>query len=134
MLTLPLADKFERVVAVEVVEEAARSLELRLCDEGREGVVSRCGDAADVARDVLASESVDVIVADPPRRGLGEELCELMGGSLVKRVVLLSCDATTLAKDLPHLMEAGLRVTSVWGIDQFPRTAHVETVTLLERV
>ena len=133
VLTLPLSDRFKRVVAVEVVEEASKSLAGRLMELGKTSVEARWGDATAVAKQILEAEAVEVVVADPPRRGLGEELCSLIGQSRVKRVVLLSCEPKTLARDIPHLVAGGLVVRAVWGIDQFPRTAHVETVTLLER-
>lgn len=131
-LTFGLAENFEEVRAVELVPEAVSALNRRAQELGLnvEGIV---GDATDVAP-LLAEFDASVCVADPPRRGLGEALCAQLVESRVERLVLLSCEPNSLRRDLPILLEGGFKLREVCGVDQFPRTSHIETVTLLERV
>ena len=72
-------------------------------------------------------------MVDPPRKGCGRELLEAIGEMAPKRIVYVSCDPSTLARDLAILEEKGYKTQKVQPVDMFPQTAHVETVTLLSR-
>ena len=74
-----------------------------------------------------------VIVVDPPRKGCDEKCLETMVRMRPGRIVYVSCDSATLGRDLKYLGENGYEVARVRGVDQFPGTTHVETVTLLVR-
>jgi len=129
-LTLPLADRFQHVVAVESNPEAVGVLR----DASQRAAVEvRQGDAAQLIPVLLAAASWDAVVLDPPRRGLDAEVTAALARCDAPRIVLLSCDPGTLTRDLPALTAAGYQVRRVVPVDQFPRTAHVETVTLLDR-
>ena len=73
----------------------------------------------------------DVIVVDPPRKGCDETLLETIVKMEPEKVVYVSCDSATLARDLKYLCENGYEIRKVRGVDQFPETVHVETVVLL---
>ena len=73
----------------------------------------------------------DVIVVDPPRKGCDEMLLKTILKMQPKRVVYVSCDSATLARDLRFLCDNGYELKKVCGVDQFPQTVHVETVCLL---
>ena len=73
----------------------------------------------------------DVIVLDPPRAGCGEPVLEAIAKSQPKRVVYVSCNPATLARDLAYLETKGYKAVKVQPVDMFPRTHHVETVCLL---
>ena len=75
----------------------------------------------------------DVIVVDPPRKGCEENLLRTMADMQPDRIVYVSCDSATLARDLKILQELGYEVKKVRGVDQFPMTCHVETVVGLQR-
>ena len=75
----------------------------------------------------------DVIVVDPPRKGCEENLLRTMADMQPDRIVYVSCDSATLARDLKILQELGYEVKKVRGVDQFPMTCHVETVVLLSK-
>lgn len=94
-----------------------------------------CADAAAAARQ-LADEGIrpDVVMLDPPRRGCDQALIDTVSGGLAPgRVVYVSCDPATLARDLKLVFHTGYAVQRVQPVDLFPRTAHVENVALLER-
>lgn len=73
----------------------------------------------------------DVVVADPPRTGLGDPLVELLMKVPVSRLIYVSCNPATLAKDCSHLLQAGYRLERVVPVDLFPHTAHIEAVCRL---
>ena len=75
----------------------------------------------------------DVIVVDPPRKGCDEKCLETMLLMKPERIVYVSCDSATLARDLKVLAEGGYEVKHVRAVDQFAHTTHVECVTLLQR-
>ena len=75
----------------------------------------------------------DVIVVDPPRKGCDEKCLETMLLMKPERIVYVSCDSATLARDLKVLAEGGYEVKRVRAVDQFAHTTHVECVTLLQR-
>jgi 23S rRNA (uracil1939-C5)-methyltransferase len=85
-----------------------------------------------LARAVLERERPELVVLDPPRAGAGEDACRLLLKIAPQRIVYVSCDPTTLARDLAVLCQ-GYRVDSVDLFDLFPQTSHVETVVVLER-
>ena len=75
----------------------------------------------------------DVIVVDPPRKGCDEMLLKTILKMQPKRVVYVSCDSATLARDLRFYVTMDMSLKKVCGVDQFPQTVHVETVVLLQR-
>lgn len=84
--------------------------------------------------EINAIEKPDVILADPPRKGCDEACLAAMLKAAPSRIVYVSCDPATLARDLKILCEGGYELRKVRGVDQFGMTVHVETVTCLERV
>jgi len=73
------------------------------------------------------------VVIDPPRTGLSKAASAALAGSLVRRLVAVSCDVATFARDLKVLRAAGFEMTSLVAFDLFPNTAHVETLAVLQR-
>ena len=82
---------------------------------------------------LFRSERADVIVVDPPRKGCEESLLQTITDMQPDRVVYVSCDSATLARDLKYLCEHGYELKKWCGADQFPMTVHVETVVLLSK-
>ena len=101
---------------------------------GVENVRFLCGDAGEAAAR-LAEEGVHprVICVDPPRKGLSPEVPGILAGMEPDRIVYVSCDPATLARDVKRLGELGYRAVQAQAVDLFPRTAHVETVVLLSK-
>ena len=92
------------------------------------------GQAELVVQDMIDEGlKVDVIVVDPPRKGCDEKLLEAIIQAQPERMVYVSCNPATLARDLAYLSERGYRVVEVQPVDMFPQTAHVETVVLMSR-
>ena len=93
-----------------------------------------CADALSGAKQ-LKSRGIktDVVVFDPPRKGCDKELFDVIEYMNPKRIVYVSCDPATLARDLAILDEKGFKAIEATPVDMFPRTPHVETVVLLAR-
>ncbi len=123
------------IVGVESAEQAviaARRSAREMADAGQPGALEAAFEAADATAWVRGRPAPDVVIVNPPRRGIGPELAEWIESSGVRRVVYSSCNAVTLAKDLgamPSLAPVRGRL-----LDMFPHTEHYEAVVLLERV
>ena len=134
-ISLFLAQKAKFVRGVEIVpaaiEDARRNAKLN--DIGN--VEFFVGKAEEVLPAEYEKNGVyaDVIVVDPPRKGCDEMLLKTILKMQPKRVVYVSCDSATLARDLRFLCDNGYELKKVCGVDQFPQTVHVETVVLLSQ-
>jgi 23S rRNA (uracil1939-C5)-methyltransferase len=128
-LTLGLASRFRRVVAVEAHPGAVCDLRDNLCSARIESVEVRGVPVEDALAD--APLRPDVVVLDPPRTGLPRGVAPALGAD---RVVYLSCDPATLARDLASLAEHGFSLVQVTGFDLFPQTPHVEALAVVERL
>ena len=133
-ISLALAKRAGRVIGAELVPQA-------IADAGenarRNGVTNAeffCGDAGAISQR-LAAEGVrpQVICVDPPRKGLAPQVPAILAGMAPDRIVYVSCDPATLARDTDRFIQLGYQAIRVQGVDLFPRTAHVETVLLLQR-
>lgn len=131
---LTMAAKAKRLIGVEIVPEAIENAKENARINGVENAEFLCGDAADAAR-TLQQRGIrpDVIVVDPPRKGCDESLIQTISEMAPKRVVYVSCDPATLARDLKRFTELGYVPQEATPVDLFPRTSHVETVCLLLR-
>jgi 23S rRNA (uracil1939-C5)-methyltransferase len=130
-LTLALASRAAHVRAVEMAADAAASLAENLAAHGlRAEVVA--GDAAARAA-AKKSERADVVVLDPPRTG-AKDAIEAIASLRPDRVVYVSCDAATLARDLALLAARGYHLDAAAAFDMFPQTPHVEVVARMRRV
>ena len=131
---LTMAGKAKQVIGVEAVPEAVEDAKRNAALNRITNVRFLCGDAALAARQ-LAEEGVqpDVIVLDPPRKGCDVHLIDTVVNMAPRRVVYVSCDPATLARDLKLFGEKGYETREATPVDLFPRTGHVETVALLSR-
>ena len=84
--------------------------------------------------EILSSgESFETIVVDPPRAGMGKQISKMLGRIGAHRIVYVSCNPFSLARDLACLISSGYIVTEIQPLDMFPQTDHIETLVLLER-
>jgi 23S rRNA (uracil1939-C5)-methyltransferase len=133
LFSLALAAAGAHVVGVEIVESAVEAARANAQANGLPSPTFHAGDARKILAEVLpASLAPDVLVLDPPRAGAGGKVMRRIARALPKRIVYVSCNPTTLARDLVELRPFGYKVTAVQPIDLFPQTYHVETVVGLE--
>ncbi|MEA4966142.1 MAG: 23S rRNA (uracil(1939)-C(5))-methyltransferase RlmD [Oscillospiraceae bacterium] len=131
-ITLCMARKAGSVIGVEVVPAAVEDARENAARNGIGNARFLCADAGQAAKQ-FAEEHIhpNVILVDPPRKGLSADVIEAMASMSPERIVYVSCDPATLARDL-HLLEAsGYRTAAAEAVDMFPRCAHVETCVLL---
>lgn len=131
-ISLCLAKRAGRVIGAEIVPQAVEDARENARRNAIGNVEFFLGDAGAVAQK-LAEQGVkpDVICVDPPRKGLSPEVPAILAEMAPARIVYVSCDPATLARDVKRLGELGYQTQRVQAVDLFPRTAHVETVTLL---
>lgn len=137
-ISLFLARKAGKVFGVEVIPQAIEDAKFNAQRNGLNNVEFMTGKAEEIfpeQKRLRGSEVyADVIVVDPPRKGCDEKLLETMLEMGPKRIVYVSCDSATLARDLRYLCEGGYEIMRVQGVDQFCHTGHVECVCLLSKV
>ena len=132
-ISLFLAQKAKFVRGVEIVPAAIENAKENAKLNGLENTEFFVGKAEEVLPREYKKNGVyaDVIVVDPPRKGCDETLLETMVEMNPERIVYVSCDSATLARDLKYLCERGYELRKVCAVDQFGMTVHVETVVLL---
>ena len=131
-ITLALSDHAKKVLGAEIVPEAIDDARENAARNGVKNAEFFCGDASDVAKK-LARENLrpDVITVDPPRKGLAADVVESIAEMQPQRVVYVSCDSATMARDVKRLADLGYTAQRACAVDMFPRADHVETVVLL---
>ena len=133
-ISLCLSQKADHVIGAEIVPEAVENAKENAIHNGVSNVEFICADAGEAAQ-TLADRGIrpDCIVVDPPRKGMYPEALENIVRMQPRRIVYVSCDPATLARDVKRLAESGYEVTAGTAVDMFPRTFHVETVVLLSK-
>ena len=133
-ITLCMAKAAGKVIGVEVVPQAVADARDNAARNGIENAEFFCGDAGEAA---LALEAkgiqADVVVVDPPRKGLNSDAIEALTRFNPRRIVYVSCDPATLARDVALLKERGFRLQNAMAADLFPRCSHVESIVTLIR-
>ena len=133
-ITLAMASAAGKVIGVEVIPQAVEDAKENALRNGITNAEFICGDAGIAALELeRRGVRADVVVVDPPRKGLNADAIEALARFATKRIVYVSCDPATLARDVALLKQKGYRLTSVTAADLFPRCAHVETVVCLTK-
>lgn len=132
---LTMAQGCKTLVGVEIIEDAVKDAYENARLNNIENAKFICSDSSNAAK-ALSKEGLlpDVVVLDPPRKGCGEELIETISKMSPSRVVYVSCDPATLARDLRYFADRGYEAKEITPCDMFSRTAHVESVCLLTKV
>lgn len=133
-ITQVLARRARHVIGGEIVPEAIRDAEDSARRNGVENLEFLCGDASRLAAELRQRGlRPDVICVDPPRKGLAPDVVEAAASMRPGRIVYVSCDPATLARDVARFAPLGYCPVRACAVDLFPGTAHVETVVLLSR-
>ena len=131
---LSMANGAGRLIGVEVIPEAIENAR----ENARRNEVNNAefivGDSGDIAKRLAEKgERPDVITVDPPRKGCDQKTLDAIVTMSPERVVMISCNPATAARDVKYLCERGYRAVKACPADMFPRTGHVETIVLLQR-
>lgn len=132
---LSMASKVRELIGVEIVPDAVENAKENAKRCGVENARFICADAKEAAAQ-LAAENLhpDVIVVDPPRKGCDLEVLQAIAAMAPKRLVMISCNSASLARDCKELEALGYHLEKAAPVDLFPRTTHVETVCLLSKL
>ena len=128
-----VARQARQVIGIEYVPEAIEDAKVNSALNGIENTLFYAGDMKDILNDDFVAQHgrPDVIITDPPRAGMHEDVVNVILHAAPKRIVYVSCNPATQARDLA-LLDAKYKVTKVQPVDMFPHTQHVENVVLLE--
>lgn len=131
---LSMARTAKKIIGVEIVPEAIENAKQNALANDITNCEFICADAAEAAR-ILHSRSLrpDVIMVDPPRKGCGRDACEQIAAFSAPRIVMVSCNAATAARDCACFAELGYSTDKCVAVDMFSGTNHVETVVQLVR-
>ena len=133
-ISLFLAKRAKRVIGAEIIPEAIENARLNAERNGVDNAEFFCADASEAAARFL-KEGIrpEAVVVDPPRRGMDESAIRAVCGMGPDRVVYVSCNPSTLARDITVFNDCGYELKEASAVDMFPRTAHVEAAVLLSR-
>jgi 23S rRNA (uracil1939-C5)-methyltransferase len=130
-LTLPLAKQVQRAIGLEVQPEAVEQAQVNAELNGIGNATFQTGTVEALLGELDVQP--DIVLLDPPRKGCDRQVIETLLRILPDRIVYVSCNPSTLARDLKLLAKGGYGLTRVRPADFFPQTAHVECVAFLER-
>lgn len=133
-ITLFLSQKAKKVYGVEIIPQAIENANINAKENNVNNVEFFVGESEVVIPDLINKGiKADVVVVDPPRKGCDVKLLNAITNIDAKKIVYVSCDPSTLARDLAILEGNGYKTVRVQPVDMFPHTAHVETCVLLQR-
>ncbi|MCR5663959.1 MAG: 23S rRNA (uracil(1939)-C(5))-methyltransferase RlmD [Oscillospiraceae bacterium] len=134
-ISLCLAKNAGRVIGAEIVSEAVENARLNAAENGVGNAEFICGDAGEAAEALFRRGlRPQAVVVDPPRKGLAETAVEAVISLSPERVVYVSCNCATLARDVLRFQDRGYSLRAATAVDMFPRTCHVEAVVLMTRI
>ena len=133
-ITLAMASAAGKVIGVEVIPQAVEDARDNALRNNIENAEFFCGDAGAAALE-LEKQGVkaDVVVVDPPRKGLNSDTIEALARFAPRRIVYISCDPATLGRDTALIKERGYKLKNAMAVDLFPRTVHVESICVFVR-
>ncbi len=131
---LSMVEHAKRLIGAEIIQDAVENATKTAAKAGFQNAGFICADAGDAAK-ALSDKGIrpDVIILDPPRKGCGEFTLNACIGLSPERIVMVSCDPASAARDCAFLNKAGYRAIRAAAFDLFPRTVHVECVVLMSR-
>ena len=134
-ISLFLAQKATKVYGIEIVEDAIKDAKINAKLNNLNNVEFYVGKAEEVVPKMYSEgKTANVVVVDPPRKGCDEKVLDTIVSMKPDRVVYVSCNPSTLARDLAYLDERGYKCVEIQPVDMFPHTMHVETVAKLRRI
>lgn len=128
-ISLIVAEKVKHVYGVEIIKEAILNAKNNALKNNIKNVTFEVGSAEEIV--TKWAKIANAIVVDPPRKGLDTSLVKTIVDTKIKKVVYVSCNPSTLARDLKLFVEAKYQILTIQPVDMFPYTSHVETIVLL---
>lgn len=134
-ITLSLANHVKKVYGVEIVEAAISDAKNNAKLNNIQNVEFKCADAGEYMVELVEKNTkLDVVFVDPPRKGCSVEFLDYLIKASPNKIVYISCDVATQARDIKYLQEKGYQVDMCQPVDMFPHTAHIENIVRLVKV
>jgi 23S rRNA (uracil1939-C5)-methyltransferase len=134
-ITVPAAKKAKRIWGIELSHDAVEDARKNAAANGVENAEFVVGNVVGEFSRLIGKKIIpDIVILDPPRAGCDRALLMMLAGARPKRIIYISCDPKTLARDLALLEMQFYRVAEVQPVDLFPHTGHIEAVALLEPI
>ena len=134
LIGLSVANKVKKLVGIEIVEDAVENAKENAKLNGINNAEFFCGDASYIQKLLDKGYKFDVIFVDPPRKGCSLDVIEALISSGAKKIVMISCNSSTMARDLMLLSDGGYKADEIIPADLFPRTVHCEAVACLNKI
>lgn len=131
-MSLMAHEKAQQIIGIESIEDAVKDAQYNAERNGIDNVQFMCADAADGLKTILSEKEVDTLLVDPPRSGMDESMLETILSSSIKKIIYISCNPATLAKNL-KVLKKDYQVVTVIPFDLFPDTPHIEAIAVLQR-
>ena len=133
-ISLFMAKRARKVYGIETIPQAVEDARINALENNISNVEFIAGEAETVVPDMIGRGlQIDVAVVDPPRKGCDSKLLDALVKAKPKRIVYVSCNPATLARDLKYLSEKAYKVVEVQPVDMFPQTSHTESIILLQK-
>lgn len=132
-ISLAAAQRVKKVVGIEIVKEAVDDAKFNATLNGIGNAEFFAGDTAALLPSVLERECISAVIVDPPRKGLDESVVRMLASSGVPKIGYVSCNPSTMARDLALFAELGYNAGMIQPVDMFPQTTHVECVASLTK-
>ncbi|MEG0785136.1 MAG: 23S rRNA (uracil(1939)-C(5))-methyltransferase RlmD [Christensenella sp.] len=133
-ISLCAAGRAKRVIGIEIVEDAVQNARFNAKLNGIENAEFITGDAAAILPATLSREKISAVIVDPPRKGLEESVVRALSASGASKIGYVSCNPSTLARDLALFHDLGYTAAVIQPVDMFPQTTHVECVAVMTKV
>ncbi len=139
LISLCLAKYANKVIGIEEIKQSIDDAIYSARDNGIRNTKFILGKVENKIKEILENEKPEIVILDPPRAGCTKKILENIINSNVKRIIYVSCNPTTLARDLDVLCRDApsgrlYEIKSIQPLDMFPHTYHIECVCLLERI
>lgn len=131
-MSLLASTKAEHIIGIESIPEAVENANANAAKNGIENAKFICADAAEGLADILLEEHVDTLLADPPRSGMDDAMIDTILSSNIRKIIYVSCNPATLARNLKDLKRE-YQVVTIIPFDLFPNTPHIEAIAVLQR-
>ena len=133
LISLSLAKHTKKIIGIEEIRQSIEDAQYSAKENKIKNADFRVGKVENKIKEIIEKENPEIVILDPPRGGCNKKILENILNSPVKKIIYVSCNPTTLARDLEILKNGGYEIKSIQPIDRFPHSYHVECVTLLER-
>lgn len=133
-LAMIMSKKAKKIFAIEYAESASNDGIKTAQENNIKNIKFINGKVEEKIFEIVKKEKIDGIIFDPPRKGLDKIIIDVVAKSLIKEIVYISCNPSTLARDIKLFIENGYQLEKIEAVDMFPQTAHIETVVLLSKI